>query len=150
MPAITSQYSSELRKQRQELLNCDKNQPRRRFLKENFAKQIIMDCRTTSAVNFRTRLGFNQHDPIMTQEQSILSKIVTVFAVEEIILQYNVLGYRTDAYNFNYKPVIEANEQGHNDRDIDYETERKQAIENELGCEFIKINAAKENFDIFV
>ena len=98
LPAITLQYSSELRKQRQELQNCDKNQPRRRFLKENFAKQIIMDCRTTSAVNFRTRLGFNQHDPIMTQEQSVLSKIVTVFVIEEIILQHNVLSYRTDAY----------------------------------------------------
>ena len=56
-----------------------------------------MDWRTTLPVNFRTRLGFNQHDPIMTQEQSILSEIVTVFAVEDIILQHNVLGYRIDA-----------------------------------------------------
>ena len=45
-----------------------------------------MHCRTTPAVNFKTRLGFNQHDPIMTQEQSILLKIVTLFATEEIIL----------------------------------------------------------------
>ena len=37
-----------------------------------------MDCRTTAAVNFKTRLGFKQHNPIMTQEQSILSKIVTL------------------------------------------------------------------------
>ena len=95
LPAITLQHSSKLRKQRQEL-----QKPRRRFLKENFAKQIIMDCKTTSTVNFRTRLGFNQHDPIMTQEQSILSKIVTANAAEEIILLHNVLGYRTDAYVF--------------------------------------------------
>ena len=59
LPAITLQYSSELRKQRQELQSCGKIQPRRRFLKENFAKQIIMDCRATSEVNFRTRLRFN-------------------------------------------------------------------------------------------
>ena len=52
-----------------------------------------MNCRTTSAVNFKTRLGFSQHDPIMTQEQSILSKIVTLFAAEKLILQHNVLGY---------------------------------------------------------
>ena len=44
-----------------------------------------MDCRTTPAVNFKTKLGFNQHDPIMSQEQSILSKIVTLFATEEIM-----------------------------------------------------------------
>ena len=72
--------------------NCSKNQPCRRFLEEAFAIQIIMDCRTTPAVNFRTRLGFNQHDPIMTEEQSILSKIVTIFAAEEIIMQHNVSG----------------------------------------------------------
>ena len=42
-------------------------------------------------------LGFNQHDPIITQEKSILSEIVTVFAVEEIIMQHNVLDYRTAA-----------------------------------------------------
>ena len=71
------------KKYRLELQKCAKNQPCRRFLEEGFAIQIIMDCRTTPAVNFRTRLGFSQHDPIMTQEQSILSKIETVFAVEE-------------------------------------------------------------------
>ena len=74
-----------------------------------------MDCRTTPAVNFRTRLVFNQHGPIMTQEQSILSKIVTIFAVEEIILQHNVLGHRIDAYFPNYRLAIEIDEQGHND-----------------------------------
>ena len=56
----------------------------------------------------------------MTQEQSIFSKIVTVFAVEEIILQHNVLGYRIDEYFFKYKLAIEVDEQGHNDRDIGY------------------------------
>ena len=110
-----------------------------------------MDCRTTPAVDFKARLGFSQHDPIMTQEQSILSKIVTLFAAEEIILQHSVLGYRIDAYFLKYKLAIEAAEQGHNDRDIDYEIIRRQkAIEKELGCEFIRINPAKEGFNISV
>ena len=51
-----------------------------------------MDCRIAPAVYFKTRLGFSQHDPIMTQEHPILSKIVTLFAAEEIMLQCNVLG----------------------------------------------------------
>ena len=34
--------------------------------------------------------------------------------------------------------------------DIDYETERQKSIENELGCEFIRINSANKNFNIFV
>ena len=51
-----------------------------------------MDCRTAPAVNFKTELGFNQYDPIMAQEQSVLSKIKTIFSAEEILLQHNVLG----------------------------------------------------------
>ena len=93
---ITSKYGLDLRKQRQELKKCDKP-PCRRFLRKDFAVQIIMDCRTTPAVDFKSRLAFNQHDPIMTQEQSVLSKIKTIFSAEKIILQHNVLSYRIDA-----------------------------------------------------
>ena len=88
-----------------------------------------MDCRTIPAVNFKTKLGFNQHDPIMTQEQSMLSKIVTLFAAKEIILQHNVLGYKIDAYFLKYILVKYVDEQGHDERDIDYEIERQKALE---------------------
>ena len=112
LAAVTVQYSSELRKQRQELQDCGNYQLCRRFLEEDFAMQIIMNCRTTPAVNFKTKLGFNQHDPIMTQEQSILSEIGTLFAYEEITPQHNVLGYRIDAYFPKYKLAIGVDEQG--------------------------------------
>ena len=79
-----------------------------------------MDCRTAPAVNFKIRLGIKQQDPITTQEHSILSKIVTLFATEKIILQHNVLGYRIDAYFPKYKLTIEVDEQRHNSKDIDY------------------------------
>ena len=74
-----------------------------------------MDCRTTPAVNFKTKLGFNQHDPIITQEQSILSKIVTLFAGEKIILQHNILGCIIDAYFPKYKLAKEVDYQRNND-----------------------------------
>ena len=90
LAVVTLPYSSEVRKQRQELQDCGNYQPCGRVVEEDFAMQIIMDCRTTPAVNFKTKLGFNQHDPIMTQEQSILSKMATLFAAEEIILQHSV------------------------------------------------------------
>ena len=106
-----------------------------------------MDCRTTPAVCFNTRLGFKQHDLIMTQEQSILSKIMALFATKKIILQHNVLGYRIDAYFPKYKLAIEFNEHRHN---IDYEIEKQKTFEKELNCKFIKINPVKENFNIFV
>ena len=80
LPAHTNKCDPMYKKCRSELQKCDKYQPCRRFLKEDFAVQIIMDCRTSHAVDFKTRLGFKQHDPIITQEQSILSKIVTLIA----------------------------------------------------------------------
>ena len=69
LPSITSEYSSKLRKQNHELQNCGNYLPCRRFLEEIFAKQIIMDCRTTLVVDFKTRLGFKQHHPVIRQEQ---------------------------------------------------------------------------------
>ena len=38
------------------------------FTDETLAVKVIMDCRTTSAHKFRTRLGFKQYDVILTKE----------------------------------------------------------------------------------
>ena len=45
---------------------------------------------------------------------------------------------------------MEVDEQGHENKNIDYEIQRQKALEKELGCEFIRINPAEENFNIFV
>ena len=68
---IATKYPEYLRKERQELQSCKEYQPCRRFLREDLGIQVIMDCRTVQAVKFRKELGFNQRDPIMTQEQSV-------------------------------------------------------------------------------
>ena len=39
LAAVTLQYSSELRKQRQELQDCGNHQPCRRYLEEDFANK---------------------------------------------------------------------------------------------------------------
>ena len=129
---ITRQYPLELRKQRQELQNCGGYQPCRKHLREDFAIQVILDCRTPFGVDSKSRLGFNQYDPIMTQEQSILSKIKTTFSAEKIIFQYCFLGYCIDAYFPKHKLAIELDEEGHHNRDIGQEIERKKTLEKEL------------------
>ena len=43
----------------------------------------------------------------------------------------------------------EVDELGHNKRNIDYEIQRLKAIEQELGCVFIRINHDEESFNIF-
>ena len=125
------QYPKHFRKQRQELQECVK-QPSRRFLREDFSIQVIMDCRTMPPINFKTRLEFNQQDPIMTQEQSILTKIRSIFPNEKIMFQYCALRFQTDAYIPKQKLAIEVDEKGHQDRDLEAEIERKKALEKEL------------------
>ena len=69
---------------------------------------------------------------------------MTLFAAEEIILQYNVLGYRVDAYLLKHKLGIEIDEQGHNVRSIDYEIERQKPIEKTLVVRLLELVQAKK------
>ena len=62
--------------------------------------------------------------------------------------QHNVLGYMIDLYFHDYKLAIEINKNGHSDRNIDCKINRQKAIEQELGCKFIRIDADKDIFDI--
>ena len=41
------------------------------YILEKLVLFIGMDCRTPTAITFRTKLEFNQHDLIMTKEQSV-------------------------------------------------------------------------------
>ena len=64
--------------------------------------------------------------------------------------QYSVLlEYRIDLYFHDYKLAIEIDENEQSNRNIEYEIKRQKAIEEELGCEFIRINLEKEDFNIF-
>ena len=86
----------------------------------------------------------------MTQEQSVLLKIKTVFSAEEIIFRYCVLGYYIDAYFPKYKPAVEVDEQGHRNRDIEQEVKKQKVLEKKFDCIFLRINPAKENFNVFI
>ena len=145
---LTLKHPNYLKKQRWELIKCI-NQPCRRFIREDLSIHLIMDTRTISSIDFKNKFGFNSRDPIITQEQSILTKIKNSFSTEEIIFQHFVLGYKIDAYFLKYKLAIEVDERGHNDRNLESEIERQKALEKELDCRFIRINPAKENFNIF-
>ena len=144
---IIRKFPEYLRKQRQELQKCEK-QPCRKFLREDLAVQIIMDCRTTPSIDFKTRLGFKQHNPIMTQKESVLTKLDTFFKTEDKLFQHSVLGYRIDLYVPKYKLAIEVDELGHCTRNIEDEIERQEKIEQRLGCKFIRIDPSKKHFNI--
>ena len=108
-----------------------------------------MDCRTTSTHKLRTRLEFKQYDVILTKEQSVLTSIMSSFEGENMQTQYNVLGYRIDLYFHDYKLTIKIDENRHSDRNIDYKIKRQEAIEQKVGCNFIRTDPDNEDFDIF-
>ena len=66
------------------------------------------------------------------------------FEEENIQTQNNVLSYRIDLFFYGYKLAIETDENGHSDRNIDYEIKRQKAIEQELGCKLIRIDLDKK------
>ena len=57
---------------------------------EDIIMPIIMDCRvsTPEAMEFISKLGFNQHDIKMIKEQSVLTKIMKIFPSGKILLQH--------------------------------------------------------------
>ena len=84
----------------------------------------------------------------MTKEQSVLKSVMDAFEGENMQTQYSVLGYRIDLYFHDYRLAIEIDEKGHTDRNTNDKIQRQKALEKELGCEFIRINPDKENFNI--
>ena len=146
---ITTKHNSNHRKHRYELVEESKKQVNRIFIDEKLSIKVVVYSRTTSAHKFRTRLGCKQYDVILTKEQSELAKIMSSFEGENMQTQYKTLSYRIDLYFHDYKLVIEIDENGHSCRNIDYEIKRQKAVEQELGCKFIRTDPGKEDFDIF-
>ena len=59
------------------------------------------------------------------------------------------MSYKIDLYSHDYKLAIEIDEDGHSNRNVDYKLNRQRAIEQELGCKFIRIDPDKEDFENF-
>ena len=123
---ITTKYHSDHRKNRHELDNKLKKQCIRIFRDATSAIRVIMDCRTTSTLKIRTRLGFKQYDIILRKEQSVLTKIISSSVGKNMQAQYNVLSYRIDLYFDDYKLAIKDDENGHRDVNIDYQVKGKK------------------------
>ena len=146
LPAITNKYDLAHKKRIYELLDEPNKHPKRRFLPDDFALKVIMDCRTEESCNFKRNLRFNLHDVINNKEQTVSKSIKEVFEGEDMQTQYSVLSYRVDLYFHDYNLAVEIDEFGHSDRDIGYEIEIQKTIEKELGRKFIMINPDEENF----
>ena len=55
-----------------------------------------------------------------------------------------MLGYMTNLYFSDHKLAIEIDENGRSEKNIQYKIKRQKAIEQEPGCEFIRIEMTKK------
>ena len=70
-----------------------------RCVRSDIILKIIMHCRKTQkAVKFKTQLGFNLINLIMSEEESMTTIIMKPFPSVKMIEQYYVLGKRIDLY----------------------------------------------------
>ena len=67
-----------------ELIDEPKKQSYRRFLRNDLALKIIMNCRTDESWNLKRNLGFTLHDVINTKEQTVINSIKDAFEGEEM------------------------------------------------------------------
>ena len=110
------------------------------YIREDLNLLTVMDCRTPTTIEFKSKLGFKQLDIIMRKEQSVLIRIMKIFGSEKISLQHSVLDYKIDLYFSEQRLAIEFDGKKHKDRDKHKEIERQKVVEKELDCEFIRIN----------
>ena len=147
----TQQYSDELKKKRCEIQDCEDFQPCRKLIAEKLTIHLIIDIKTVKAGELKTRLGFNQLDPIMTKQQSIGLRIRKTFPNEKIIEDFYVkkFDYMIYFYLSKRKSAIEVHELGHKDRKSEKENTRQKEIEKCLGCAFIRINPDEKDFSVY-
>ena len=65
-------------------------------MREDVLLAIIMDCRTSTAIELRYKLGFKKHDSIITKELSVLTKTMKTLTSEKILLHHYILVYQID------------------------------------------------------
>ena len=131
-------------KNRYELIEKTKKQVNRIFIDEKLAVKLIANWKTTSDYKFRTRSGFKQYDVILAKQQSVLTKIMISFEWENMQTKYKVLTYRIDMYFHDYKLAIEIHDNGHSDKNIDYEIRTQKAIEQQFRCRFIRTDPKRK------
>ena len=61
----------------------------------------------------------------------------------------NVLSYRIGHDFHDYKLAMERDVNGFSDSNFYYQIKSEKAIEQDFGCEFIRIDPDKEDFDAF-
>ena len=73
LQVVTTKYNKEYRKCRNELIDGPTKQSHRRFIYNDLALKIIMNCRTDESCNLKKNLEFTLHNVINIKEQPVIN-----------------------------------------------------------------------------
>ena len=79
----TRYYYNEFRKRRDEIQDCEDFQPCRKLIAEELAVHLIIDTKTVKTAELKTKLGFNQVDPIISKQESTGLRLKKLFQVKK-------------------------------------------------------------------
>ena len=115
---------------------CTKKATKQNICTQKIALKVIMNSRTTGSCKFNSTLIWLIHLMWLTlKKQTVLEAINDTSEGEKSFFDDNKL-------------VIEVDELGHKNRDIDCKTERQKAIEKDFGWKFIRINPVENDYII--
>ena len=97
LPALANKYDKKYNKCRSELIVSNK-QSCRKFIHNDLALKIIMNCRTYESCNLKMKLQFTLYDVINTKEQTVINSIKDIFEEEDIQTKCTVLNLRIDFF----------------------------------------------------
>ena len=110
---------------------------------------MIIDTKTVKTAELKTKLGFNQVDPIISKQESIGLRLKKTFLSEEVIEDFSALNYLINFYFPKYKLPVEIDEFGHADQDSVRKNKRQTEIAKYLDCKFIRLNPDGKDFSAY-
>lgn len=111
-------------------------------------KWLVVGCRCSNAFILAKHFNIERLNVLCEKLEVVtLHTIENCFKDEKIIKQFSIDQYRIDLYFSEYKIAVECDEKQHvYKKDLDLK--RQRAIEEKLGCTFVRYNPCVEGFDI--
>ena len=126
-------------------------QGRTRYLTIDGVKSLAQKSRMPTAMQLAEDLDCANDTKYLYKEQEIVKHLCDVLSEMHVVTEYQkVVGrYRIDLYLPDDKLAFEVDENGHKDRDAQYERCREEFIRRTLGCDFLRVNPDASDFNIF-
>ena len=122
-----------------------------KYLTINGVKSLAQKSRMPSAMQLAEDLDFANDTKYVHKEQEIVKHLCDFLSELHVVTESQKLvgRYRIDLYLPDYRLAFEVDENGHKDRDAQYERCREEFIRRTLGCDFLRVNPDASDFNIF-